>query len=116
MSSRRTSQKGVPSPTTRSSRSRFKRSVEPATSSTSDQYLRSPNGVRTRVSTLRGWCPRPLDDGAKPEILPLTCTFADSGSGGNKVVAYAKKVESHTLPSGEDDSGSHYHRTDTTRG
>ena len=23
----------------------------------------SPNGVRTRVSTLRGWCPRPLDDG-----------------------------------------------------
>jgi hypothetical protein len=25
----------------------------------------SPNGVRTRVSTLRGWCPRPLDDGAK---------------------------------------------------
>ena len=25
--------------------------------------LRSPNGIRTRVSTLRGWCPRPLDDG-----------------------------------------------------
>ncbi len=25
----------------------------------------SPNGIRTRVSTLRGWCPRPLDDGAK---------------------------------------------------
>jgi site-specific DNA recombinase len=24
----------------------------------------SPNGIRTRVSTLRGWCPRPLDDGA----------------------------------------------------
>ena len=23
----------------------------------------SPNGVRTRVSTLRGWCPGPLDDG-----------------------------------------------------
>jgi hypothetical protein len=23
----------------------------------------TPNGVRTRVSTLRGWCPRPLDDG-----------------------------------------------------
>ena len=23
----------------------------------------SPNGIRTRVSTLRGWCPRPLDDG-----------------------------------------------------
>ncbi len=25
----------------------------------------SPNGIRTRVSTLRGWCPRPLDDGAE---------------------------------------------------
>jgi site-specific DNA recombinase len=24
----------------------------------------SPNGTRTRVSTLRGWCPRPLDDRA----------------------------------------------------
>jgi hypothetical protein len=24
----------------------------------------SANGNRTRVSTLRGWCPRPLDDGA----------------------------------------------------
>ena len=24
----------------------------------------SPNGIRTRVATLRGWCPRPLDDGA----------------------------------------------------
>ena len=22
-----------------------------------------PNGNRTRVSTLKGWCPRPLDDG-----------------------------------------------------
>ena len=26
--------------------------------------LGSPNGIRTRASTLRGWCPRPLDDGA----------------------------------------------------
>src|SRR6185437_6235182 len=27
--------------------------------------LCSPNGIRTRVATLRGWCPRPLDDGAE---------------------------------------------------
>src|SRR2546423_195685 len=27
-------------------------------------FCRSPNGIRTRVATLRGWCPRPLDDGA----------------------------------------------------
>src|SRR5580700_3907386 len=25
----------------------------------------SPNGIRTRVATLRGWCPWPLDDGAE---------------------------------------------------
>src|SRR5262245_14555199 len=25
-----------------------------------------PNGIRTRVSALRGPCPRPLDDGAEP--------------------------------------------------
>src|SRR5262249_53737641 len=42
----------------------------------------SPNGIRTRVATLRGWCPRPLDDGASdhrddpspmlsPSLLPL---------------------------------------------
>jgi hypothetical protein len=29
------------------------------------QFVRSPNGIRTRVATLRGWCPRPLDDGAR---------------------------------------------------
>src|SRR5437764_5543635 len=36
----------------------------------------SPNGIRTRAATLRGWCPRPLDDGAKHEIVHLTCSFA----------------------------------------
>jgi hypothetical protein len=25
--------------------------------------VRGPYGIRTRVSTLRGWCPRPLDEG-----------------------------------------------------
>jgi len=32
-----------------------------------------PNGIRTRVSTLRGWCPGPLDDGtvaSSPEDYP----------------------------------------------
>ena len=27
-------------------------------------FLGSPYGIRTRAATLRGWCPRPLDDGA----------------------------------------------------
>ena len=25
--------------------------------------IRTPNGIRTRAATLKGWCPRPLDDG-----------------------------------------------------
>ena len=25
----------------------------------------TPNGIRTRAATLKGWCPRPLDDGGK---------------------------------------------------
>ena len=26
-------------------------------------HYRTPNGIRTRAATLKGWCPRPLDDG-----------------------------------------------------
>src|ERR1700704_6235515 len=34
----------------------------------------SPNGIRTRAATLRGWCPRPLDDGASEATnLPSGC-------------------------------------------
>jgi hypothetical protein len=25
----------------------------------------TPNGIRTRAATLKGWCPRPLDDGGQ---------------------------------------------------
>ena len=28
----------------------------------------SPNGIRTRAATLRGWCPWPLDDGAQLSV------------------------------------------------
>ena len=31
----------------------------------------SPNGIRTRAATLRGWCPRPLDDGASSGAINL---------------------------------------------
>ena len=31
--------------------------------------LRTPNGIRTRAATLKGWCPRPLDDGGKDLYL-----------------------------------------------
>src|SRR5262249_24388723 len=27
-----------------------------------------PDGIRTRVSNVKGWCPRPLDDGAMPNV------------------------------------------------
>ncbi len=30
---------------------------------TAGQNPCGPYGIRTRVSTLRGWCPRPLDEG-----------------------------------------------------
>ena len=40
----------------------------------------SPNGIRTRVSTLRGWCPRPLDDGAvRGARFPTRSASQDSG-------------------------------------
>src|ERR1700677_2440640 len=29
----------------------------------SGNFLCTPNGIRTRAATLKGWCPRPLDDG-----------------------------------------------------
>ena len=32
--------------------------------------LRTPNGIRTRAATLKGWCPRPLDDGGM-ELLTV---------------------------------------------
>ena len=35
--------------------------------SSNDVLSHDPNGTRTRVSTLKGWCPRPLDDGAVSE-------------------------------------------------
>ena len=45
---------GPTRPTTKTRRARG-RSLELLT--------RTPNGIRTRAATLRGWCPRPLDDG-----------------------------------------------------
>jgi hypothetical protein len=39
------------------------------------EWQGSPNGTRTRVSTLRGWCPRPLDDGAVPGDRGRTRTY-----------------------------------------
>ena len=31
--------------------------------------FRTPNGIRTRAATLKGWCPRPLDDGGMDELF-----------------------------------------------
>ena len=32
-------------------------------------HYRTPNGIRTRAATLKGWCPRPLDDGGMDELF-----------------------------------------------
>src|SRR5262245_38349512 len=29
-------------------------------------YFTDPDGIRTRVASVKGWCPGPLDDGAVP--------------------------------------------------
>ena len=34
--------------------------------------LRAPNGIRTRVTAVKGRCPRPLDDGDVLRLANLT--------------------------------------------
>ena len=29
-----------------------------------NHHLGDPNGIRTRAAAVKGWCPRPLNDGA----------------------------------------------------
>ena len=36
------------------------------------QELRAPNGIRTRVTAVKGRCPRPLDDGDVLRLGNLT--------------------------------------------
>ena len=36
------------------------------------QVLRAPNGIRTRVTAVKGRCPRPLDDGDVSRLGNLT--------------------------------------------
>ena len=38
----------------------------------SKQVLRAPNGIRTRVTAVKGRCPRPLDDGDVLRLGNLT--------------------------------------------
>src|SRR5690606_18591300 len=38
-----------------------------------------PTGIRTPVSTVKGWCPRPLDDGGEE---PLSVLSSRAGIGG----------------------------------
>ena len=40
--------------------------------------LGTPNGIRTRAATLKGWCPRPLDDGGRNNLKTPAC--ADSST------------------------------------
>src|SRR5580698_1689568 len=35
-------------------------------------FRSTPNGIRTRAATLKGWCPRPLDDGGLHYVSPGT--------------------------------------------
>ena len=42
----------------------------------SANFLRTPNGIRTRAATLKGWCPRPLDDGGLYCIATYTAWWS----------------------------------------
>ena len=48
------------------------------------QSLSTPNGIRTRAATLKGWCPRPLDDGGRNNLK--TSAIADSST--DRAVCY----------------------------
>ena len=41
-----------------------KEKVEPSLDDSTIESTGDPNGIRTRVTTLKEWCPRPLDHGA----------------------------------------------------
>ena len=40
--------------------------------------LGSPYGIRTRAATLRGWCPRPLDERAEQRRTTVAALCDDS--------------------------------------
>ena len=44
-------------------------------------FLGSPYGIRTRAATLRGWCPRPLDERAEQRSATLAAGSTDSHLG-----------------------------------
>jgi hypothetical protein len=39
------------------------------------QVMRAPNGIRTRVTAVKGRCPRPLDDGDVLRLRNLTRVY-----------------------------------------
>ena len=48
------------------------------------QFFSSPKGIRTPVASVKGRCPRPLDDGGEAVIVKLTVlliTDENYGSG-----------------------------------
>src|SRR5207249_939427 len=57
---------------------------------------RGPNGVRTRVSTLRGWCPGPLDDGTDDEATIAEHPFSLVAA--NEPVPFPTEYHQRTIP------------------
>src|SRR6187402_53731 len=63
--------------------------------------LRSPYGIRTRAATLRGWCPRPLDERAKlrrPTLSVGLCRPAGRLVGVRGIEPRITEPESAVLP------------------
>ena len=57
-------------------------------------FLGSPYGIRTRAATLRGWCPRPLDERAEQRCATLAA-LSDNSHGTDPVVVELGREESN---------------------
>ena len=58
--------------------------------------VRAPNGIRTRVTAVKGRCPRPLDDGDVSRLGNLTHVLAGIQTGLDWV--YRRKPIGKSLP------------------
>ena len=56
--------------------------------------LGSPYGIRTRAATLRGWCPRPLDERAEQRsgTLAAGSTVSHLGTGGGNGIGVSVRI------------------------
>ena len=62
------------------------------------QLMCTPNGIRTRAATLKGWCPRPLDDGGFDSCVRATEHYqrVTVDQRGRSAVGYGPSMTAHS--------------------